>query len=269
MQTARERATDIPTSVDDAHTELHAARLALAQHDLPSAERWASQWASTDAPVRRLTGQDIETLIRSQIFSQIVQATLARLSLARGNPQQALTMLDRMQGPSSEPANRVEVQVLRALAKTALGQSDAAVEDLGVALRLGEQHGFVRTFLDEGEAIAPLLREAARRGMSPAYAERLLAALEEGSRPRPVAPAREALPALKPTPLVEPLTDRESEVPRMLRTALTTPEIAAELGVAPSTVRTFVKNLYGKLGVHRRLEAIERAEEVGLLRASS
>jgi LuxR family maltose regulon positive regulatory protein len=66
--------------------------------------------------------------------------------------------------------------------------------------------------------------------------------------------------------LAEPLTEREVEVLRLLRTSMTTPEIAAELGIAPSTVRTFVKHLYGKLGVHRRLDAIDRAMELGILK---
>jgi len=264
---ARERAAGTTTSMDDVYLEVQAARLALAQHDRASAERWAAVLGSSAATARRQPGQEIETLVRSRIFNEIVQATLARLWLIRGQPDEALSVLDRLESEmpgSGEVGNRVEVQMLRALASSALGQTDQALADLEQALRLAEPEGFVRTFIDEGEPMASLLREAARRGVVTGYANRLLAALEESDRPRAAAPTGKAAPGL-PTS-VEPLTEREIEVLRLLRTALTTPEIAGELGIAPSTVRTFVKHLYGKLGVHRRIEAVDRAEELGLLR---
>jgi len=66
-------------------------------------------------------------------------------------------------------------------------------------------------------------------------------------------------------PLVEPLSERELQVLRLLATSLTTPEIADQLFVAASTARTHVKNIYGKLNVHRRREAVFRARELGLL----
>jgi DNA-binding NarL/FixJ family response regulator len=107
---------------------------------------------------------------------------------------------------------------------------------------------------------------AARQGRAKEYAFYLLGCLEAGAQPPPAelepAPGRAGRHPL----LVEPLTERESEVLRFLQTSLTIPEIANQMGIAPSTVRTFVKNVYGKLGVHRRLDALERARELGLLR---
>jgi LuxR family maltose regulon positive regulatory protein len=270
LETARERAHGTATAMDDVYIEVQAARLAIMQHDLASAERWASVWASAEALSRRPQAQDIESLVGSRVFSEMVQTTLARLFLARGQPGDALSVLERLKEASSSSGvlgNQVESLVLRALAKTALGETDAAVEGISLALRLAEPQGFVRTFIDEGEPIAPLLREAARRGTTPEYADRLIAALEEGARPSHAASVGSATTYPRRGFLVEPLTEREVEVLRLLRTSMTTPEIAAELGIAPSTVRTFVKNLYGKLGVHRRLEAIDRATEVGILKA--
>lgn len=69
----------------------------------------------------------------------------------------------------------------------------------------------------------------------------------------------------QPTPLIEPLSERELQVLRLLATSLTTPEIADQLFVAVSTVRTHVKNIYGKLDVHRRREAVFRARKLDLL----
>lgn len=111
-----------------------------------------------------------------------------------------------------------------------------------------------------------LLEEMARQGRAKEYALYLLASLEPAQQPTPA--DRESFPgrAGQHPPLLEPLTEREEEVLRFLQTSLTTPEIGNEMGIAPSTVRTFVKNVYGKLGVHRRLDAVERARELGLLR---
>jgi LuxR family maltose regulon positive regulatory protein len=268
LQTARERARGTATSMDDVYMEAQAARLALMTHDMASAERWALAQVPTMASTGHPQAQDIETLVRSRIFSEMVQMTLARLSLARGEPGEALSALDRLEETSStgDMGNRVEFLVLRALAESAAGQAEAAARDIGHALRLAEPEGFVRTFIDEGEPIAPLLREAARRGVAQEYAGRLIAALEESARPGPAVSAGATLALPWARRLAEPLTEREVEVLRLLRTSMTTPEIAAELGIAPSTVRTFVKHLYGKLGVHRRLDAIDRAVELGILK---
>jgi LuxR family maltose regulon positive regulatory protein len=66
-------------------------------------------------------------------------------------------------------------------------------------------------------------------------------------------------------PLLEPLSERELEVLRLLATGRSNPEIGQELFIATSTVRSHLKNIYGKLNVHRRWDAVQRAEELGLL----
>jgi LuxR family maltose regulon positive regulatory protein len=268
LQTARERALGTSTSMDDIYMEVQAARLALVRHDIASAERWALAQTSSAASGGHPQAQDIETLVRSRIFSEMVQTTMARLFLARGQAADALSALERLEETScsGDMGNRVEFLVLRALAEEATGQADAAARDIGLALTLAEPEGFVRTFIDEGEPIASLLQEAARRGPAPQYASRLIAVLEESARPGPAISAGPIQAMPRAGPLAEPLTEREVEVLRLLRTSMTTPEIAAELGIAPSTVRTFVKHVYGKLGVHRRLDAIDRAAELGILK---
>src|SRR5690606_22438123 len=107
--------------------------------------------------------------------------------------------------------------------------------------------------------MAGLLREAAARKIAPEYTGRLLGAFEEqrrpteGSSPRPAA-----------QPLLEPLSQRELHVLRLLRSELSGPEIARELMVGLSTVRTHTKSIYSKLGVNSRRAAVRRAEELGL-----
>jgi LuxR family maltose regulon positive regulatory protein len=262
MHTAFDQARLTETSMDDIYLEILAARLAIWQGDLTAAGRWAAQWETASRPRRGAGGGDLEVMIQTRMFREIGRTTLARYRLARGEARQAIELLDPLLAAGEEEAvwaKRVELLALRALAHQAQGEAGPAQQDIEQALTLAEPDGFVRTFLEEGEPMARLLAEAARKAGAQAYARRLLGLLEPGTR-RPEAGLRPA-----PADLVEPLTERELEVLRLLSTSLSTPEMADHLGVAPSTVRTFVKFVYGKLGVHRRLEAIDRARELGLI----
>ena len=89
-----------------------------------------------------------------------------------------------------------------------------------------------------------------------------LIAKEQDSSPTPPTGARQTLP---PSPLIEPLSERELEVLRLLTTYLSSTEIAAELTIAPSTARSHIKHIYAKLDVHSRMDAVQRARELGLL----
>jgi LuxR family maltose regulon positive regulatory protein len=107
--------------------------------------------------------------------------------------------------------------------------------------------------------MAQLLRQAAARGIAPEYVSMLLAAFErERSEERRTT-------AQAPSSLVEPLSDRELEVLRLLVTHLSSTEIAQELFISPNTVRSHIKSIYGKLDVHSRSEAVARAQELCLL----
>ena len=157
----------------------------------------------------------------------------------------------------------IEILVVQALAHQMHGDIPAALVPLERALTLAEPEGYVRMFVDEGPPMAHLLREAAARGIMPAYTGTLLAACDAehqrsaGASPRPT--------PLVAQPLSEPLSERELDVLRLLRTELSGPEIARELVVALSTVRTHTKNIYGKLDVTNRRAAVTRAAELDLL----
>ena len=147
----------------------------------------------------------------------------------------------------------------------------AALAPLERALRLAEPEGYVRLFVDEGPPMAQLLGEAARRGLLPEYTARLLGAFQTEQ----VAGASGESPAASPTQvalgqstidaLVEPLSERELDVLRLFGTELSGPEIAGELVIALSTVRTHTKSIYSKLNVNSRRAAVKRATELGLL----
>jgi LuxR family maltose regulon positive regulatory protein len=233
-------------------------RLWLAYGNLDAAVRWADESglrADDEVSFRR----EMERLI------------LARVLVARGRDQpgerylsDALGLLARLL-EAAEAAGwmgkAIEILVLQALAFQGQGHADHALMALERALTLAEPQGYVRTFVDEGTPIALLLQEAVARGAAPGYAERLLDAFEAWE-PRTEEDSRTHPPTFA---LVDPLTERELEVLRLLPTDLSGPEIAAELVVSINTVKTHIKRIYSKLNVHSRHEAVQRATELDLL----
>jgi LuxR family maltose regulon positive regulatory protein len=166
-----------------------------------------------------------------------------------------------------------EIQALHAVAKAepslrgdVKGSLDPAMKHLKKALTLAEPEGFVRIFADIGAPLSLLLRQAASRDISPSYANLLLEAIEADQRLKKLPPSEwPGAKDGKPPSQLEPLSERELEVLKLLNSKLSVPEIANELSVAPSTVRTHVRVIYGKLGAHGRIEAIQKAREVGLI----
>ncbi|CAN5199500.1 LuxR C-terminal-related transcriptional regulator [soil metagenome] len=168
----------------------------------------------------------------------------------------AAQLLDRL-AEAAEAGHRtgslIEILVLQALVHRAQGDVSGALVPLERALLAAEPEGYVRVFVDRGAAMASLLEGAPKRGIAPIYVGRLLAALGE---PAARGPARHDL--------IDPLSQREQEVLRLLGTDLGGPEIARHLVVSLNTVRTHTKNIYAKLGVNNRRAAVRRAAELDL-----
>jgi LuxR family maltose regulon positive regulatory protein len=148
----------------------------------------------------------------------------------------------------------IEILVLQALAHQARGDIPAALGPLQRALMLAEPEGYVRMFVDEGPPMEVLLEKAAKQGTTSNYVHQLLAAFGA---------AKGRTPATQP--LIEPLSERELDVLRLLGTELNGPEVARELMVSLSTMRTHTRNIYSKLGVDNRRAAVRRAQELHLL----
>jgi LuxR family maltose regulon positive regulatory protein len=162
----------------------------------------------------------------------------------------------------------IEVLVLEALAHQGRGDTDAALVALERALSVAEPRGYLRTFVDEGPRMASLLHEAAARGLAPDYVRRLLAAFVEAmdtDSPGATEAAPVSLGHRPQSALVESLTERELEVLQLIAEGLSNREIADRLVLALSTVKVHTRNIYGKLGVHSRTQAVMRAQELGLL----
>jgi LuxR family transcriptional regulator, maltose regulon positive regulatory protein len=187
-----------------------------------------------------------------------IRIAAAALRLAEGSPAAALTELAPVLGgpvPVVVGSRLVTAYALEAAARDRLGDQAAAENALERALDLAEPGGLLTPFL-LCPVRALLERHASHRTAHASLIAEVLG-LYEGARlvPRPSSPG----------PLAEPLSNSELRVLRYLPTNLTGPEIARELSVSPNTVRTHIKNLYAKLGTHRRAEAVEHARALGLL----
>jgi LuxR family maltose regulon positive regulatory protein len=190
--------------------------------------------------------------------------TLARLLLAQYTSERserslldAIGLLERLLQAADDGGRTgrvIEILAVQALAHHARGNTAGSLMPLERALKLAEPEGYIRIFVDEGPPMATLLEAAAKRGIAPHYIRQLLNAFET---------AKENTPDRQN--LVEPLSERELDVLRLLATDLTGPEIAHELMVSLNTMRTHTKNIYTKLGVNNRRAAVRRAEELDLL----
>jgi LuxR family maltose regulon positive regulatory protein len=147
--------------------------------------------------------------------------------------------------------------ILKALALYAQGDEPQAMSALERALSLGEPEGYVRIFVDEGPPMAQLLYKAAAHGIMPEYAGRLLAAFPDAESPAPS--------QAPPAEMIEPLSERELEILRLVAKGLSNREIAQRLVLSLSTIKWHTSNIYGKLGVKNRTQAVARSREMGLV----
>jgi len=191
-----------------------------------------------------------------------LRIVLAVLRLAQHDPQAALAALAPVlngSAPVGWQASLVEAFLLEAIAQDALGDQDAAGRALERALDRAEPDGALLAFLLHPEP--DLLKHHTRHRTTHAA---LLAQIQDR-----LAGTRSAPPSPGPRPPLEPLRQSELRVLRYLPTNLTAPEIASELYVSLNTVKTHTRNLYTKLGTHRRAEAVARARSLGLLAPSA
>jgi len=234
------------------------ARVWARQGRLAEAELWARE--------QNLSPDDALSYLR-----EFEYLTLARVLILRhktdpvdGDLRAALDLLARLLH-AAESGGRtgsvIEILIVQSLAHQAQGDQPQALAALEHALTLAEPEGYLRIFVDEGEPMRWLIEKQSLSRDHPisGYTAKLLAAFQQ-----PATALKLATVAHKPD-LVEPLSDRELEVLRLLRSELSGPEIAQQLLVSLNTLRTHTKNIFNKLGVNNRRAAVRRAEELGLL----
>ena len=224
------------------------ARVLIAQGRVGEALGWARQ--------QGLSVDDDVSYLRE--FEHITLARMLLAQRAEASVHEAARLLERLLLAAEEGGRTgrvIEILVLQALTRQRLRNIPAALSCLERAVTLAEPEGYVRVFVDEGPPMASLLKALAKQGTAGNYVRRLLAALAETEHDSPVKQA-----------LIEPLSERELDVLRLLGSELDGPAIARELSVSLNTMRTHTKNIYAKLAVTSRRAAVRRAAELGLLR---
>ncbi len=173
-----------------------------------------------------------------------------------------MQLLERLLEDAEARARRgsaLEILLLRALAFAAEAHRTQALTSLERALLLSEPGGYIRLFIDEGEPILALLRQAHARGIAPGYVATLLSAFGE------LEARASLLRTSRADSLVEPLSERELAVLRMLVAGLSNAAMAQELVITVGTVKRHVNSIYTKLGVTSRTQAVARAHALQLL----
>ncbi len=238
-------------------TTVDQVRLWLACGELDRAILWAEE---QDARAPHLTSFARERL----------EVARARILLAKDQPTAALQRLE----PALQRATAgqrwghvIEICLLQALAHQRLDEEAQSLAALSEAVRLGEPEGYIRSFVDEGEAMEALLcklREKQRKVGPTPYLDQVLTAFPKVSQ-TPASQAKSMAKQTQVQPLFEPLSERERQVLQLLAQGQSNQQIAQTLVIALDTVKRHVSHILSKLGVTNRVQAVKQARDLGLL----
>ena len=248
------------------------ARLWLMRGELESAARWADDFAAP-VPDQAWPWHDPPHLIKARIL--LARGTAADVQLAL----ELLAALGEVAEHSHNMRLLIEVLALRALAPDVSGQAGDARAALLAAVDLARPGGFLRAFLDLGAPMKEALSQLAAQKNLPTLptVRRILAEYgdqpagpmrsgQEVAHPMQVSTAGQAASVLAGRqPLVEPLSPRELEILMLLRDPMSAKEIAHKLCISYQTVKRHTSNIYGKLAVGKRWDAVTKAEALGIL----
>jgi LuxR family maltose regulon positive regulatory protein len=207
------------------------------------------------------------------------QLTLVRILMAQDTSdsrQQAADRLNQLNAFLTSVHNKqfqINVLALQAIHHDTIGEKSAALDKLTTALNLAEPGGYIRLFVDLGPQMFGLLKQLVRQNVAWGYIEQILAAFRDDERAvgpeavdRPTAsPRQPERPSPPSQPLVEPLTNRELDVLELLAQRLSNKEIADKLFISTETIKSHLQNIFQKLEVSKRREAVEKAKKVGIL----
>jgi LuxR family maltose regulon positive regulatory protein len=217
-----------------------AVEIAIALGDLEMATRWAEQ---------------VTAELDAHPFYRFLHLTPVRMLMAQNDMPKALALLQEAYLVANEAGWTYGLIAMRLMQALAAPNRESALEYITDALTLAQPEKFIRTFIDRGPVLKPLLLEAARQGVFPEYVGEILRAFEDE-----LGPGEVSLP-----PGVGPLSERELEVLRLLAAGLTNRQIAEQIVVSISTVKSHVHHICNKLDVGNRTQAVARARELDLL----
>lgn len=245
---------------DEIYTAAYEAELFVAQGNLDAAVQWArhydlneSEESGNVATVSRLNPHLFHLV-------EIEQTTLAKVYIAQGKADEALAILMSLLPETEKRGRKRSVLanlVLQALAFQSKGKLAEALDGLQAALSIAEQGGFIRIFVDEGQPMEKLLRMVADDKNTHEYITKLLVAFDNGKT------VTTSLPS--PEKLIEGLSDRELEVLRLIAAGYSNRDIAERLFISLSTVKGHTANIFSKLAVKNRTQAVARGRGLKLI----
>ena len=232
------------------------ADMKLKAGDVSGVEPWARNIA--------LPGDESLSLMK-----EIEYMAYTRYLLATDQSDAALNLLDKLEKSAAQGGRglvRLMVHIVRAKALAALTKTDQAQAELALAVQQADPEDYSLIFWQEGPEVVKLL--PAVRHLAPDFVDGIIAAAVERYQLSSVeaipSPALSG-PTMQPQGLVEPLTEREIEVLQLISTGQSNKEAAATLVVTVGTIKKHLSNIFGKLGVKSRTQAIARARELGVL----
>jgi LuxR family maltose regulon positive regulatory protein len=243
--------------LDDAYVALNEAMINVALGDFEAAQRWAKgRHFNDDIPVHEMM----------DILEYLSWLTIL---VAEGSLERALKVSSRLLEIAQDlNMGAIELRVLisRARIFQAQGQHEQAQDAMERALSIAAPEGLMRSFLDQGPEMARLVYEAADRGLAPGFTGRLLAAFDLEKEGEEAVSDVRADTGLEE--MIEPLSKREIEVLQLIAAGLSNRQVAQKLYLSMSTVKAHTYNIYSKLGVHSRTQAVAKARALGILAQS-
>ncbi|MCA9913594.1 MAG: LuxR family transcriptional regulator [Anaerolineae bacterium] len=219
-----------------------------------------------EAQVHVLIHRDNLTTALQLAETYNLSTSQARVYLAQKNASRALQILDSFNQKAKAgglQSEHLRGLVLQALVYNALNQQDVALKVLDESLALARRGGFIRIFVDQGPSMAQLLQIAHSRGLRQDYVSQLLSAFS-----MPVAEQLSISQPIKPeSQWIDPLSQREIEVLQLIANGLTNQEIADQFYLSLHTVKGHARNIYSKLAVKNRTQAVANAKAFGILTA--
>ena len=258
---ARQLTSESPDSKEfDIFISANEILMFLRRGNLSAATQWAMERGLSNAGNSEVIGEVDQKAVAGYYSSELELITFSRVCLAQGNLGEAIQLLETL-SRSAEGFGRIgiiiEILMLEALAYKASGKPEKALDLLKRSLMLAEPGRYISLFVDEGVPMANLLFEAAKQKITPEYTQCLLQAFS--------VPAPKPELFSKPSKIAEPLSDRELDVLALLAQGLSNKEISHRLSIELRTVKWHTGNIFGKLGVKNRTQAVARAREIEIL----
>ena len=228
-------------------------RILLAQNKIDEAKQWCL--------TRNFSIDDKLTQMNEGEY-----IVFARFLLDLKKNSDALKLLQRLLDITESAglvSRMIDILILQVLVYDAENMKEKALSALKRVLTLAEDGGFFQVLVVEGAVMVRLLYKLVEMGNSSPYVQRLLSAFQK----KEVEPVNQSISHEPQTSLIEPLSDREMDVLHLLADGLSRQDMAEKLFVSPHTVKSHLRSIYGKLGIHNQVQAVNRARSLGILEA--